>query len=193
MVAEDYALVLDFLPQGKGIKREPQAQLIGTSFFTLLEAKPKGNLDVLEKVYIGKEKREKIELIRKRILFKDLSSNANSELNEAINRIIDENHSRFVDFFNNARSISIRLHQIDLLPGIGKKHLEDFIAEREKGEFKSFEDINKRVKSMPNSKSIVIKRIIQELEGEEKYYFFVRRPATQTFERNRFQRKPFRQ
>jgi len=177
LTAEDFALVLDFLAQGRaGIKREPLAQLIGTKYFTLLEAKPKTELKILEKVYIGKETREKIEIIKRRINFNELTANALTELENAIEKIISEEPQKFIDFFNNARPISLRLHQIELLPGIGKKHLKDFLDEREKKPFESLEEIQKRVQLMPNPKKTLVKRIIQELKGEDKYYLFVRPP-----------------
>jgi putative nucleotide binding protein len=177
LTAEDFALVLDFLAQGRaGIKREPLAQLIGTKYFTLLEAKPKTELKILEKVYIGKETREKIEIIKRRINFNELTANALTELENAIEKIISEEPQKFIDFFNNAKPISLRLHQIELLPGIGKKHLKDFLDEREKKPFESLEEIQKRVQLMPNPKKTLVKRIIQELKGEDKYYLFVRPP-----------------
>ena len=40
---------------------------------------------------------------------------------------------------------------------------------------KSFEDIKKRVKLMPNPERVVIKRILLEMEGNEKHYVFVER------------------
>ena len=43
MKAEDYVVVLDFLPRGKGssFKAEPLAQVLGLEYFTLLEVVPK--------------------------------------------------------------------------------------------------------------------------------------------------------
>ena len=60
-----------------------------------------------------------------------------------------------------------------MLPGIGKKHMWEIIGEREKKPFESFEDIKNRVKLMPNPENTIIKRILVELGGEEKYKLFV--------------------
>ena len=176
---EEYALVIDYMPRGKSIsyKEESLAQLIGTEYFTLLEVIPKTELKTFEKVYVGKEEREKIQFIKKRIVFKELTSNAVSELQNSIEKIIDANTERFLDFYNKAGSITIRRHQLELLPGLGKKHLADLLNEREKQPFKSFEDIEKRVTLMPNPKGTLVKRIVKELEGEDiKHYLFVRPP-----------------
>jgi len=107
-----------------------------------------------------------------------LTTFARSELPFVVEKLIRENEKRFVDFFNNARPISTRLHQLELLPGVGKKHMWDIINNRKKGEFKSFEDIKKRIKLMPDPMNAVIKRIMEELETESiRYRLFVAGPV----------------
>ncbi len=182
MLAEDYALVLDYLPKGRStsFKEEPVAQLLGETYFTMLEVVPKKDLKelkMLERVYIGKEEREKIEFIKKRVGFTELTSNAQSELENAVEKIIGSDAKRFVDFFNNSTSITLRRHQLELLPSLGKKHMNDILRQRDLKPFESFEDIRKRVPLMPDPKKITIKRILEELrETGLKHYLFVRPP-----------------
>ncbi len=174
---EEYAIVLDYLPKGKAhaFKQEPIAQVIGTDYFTLLEVVPKRELKIQEKVYIGKEKREAIERVKRRISYKQLTANAQAELEKAIETIVEEKKDKFLKFYNESVAITIKLHQLELLPGLGKKHLMDILAEREKKPFSSFEDISTRVKLMPDPKKAIVKRIVMELQGENvKYYLFVR-------------------
>ena len=45
----------------------------------------------------------------------------------------------------------------------------------EGSEFKSFADIKERVKLIPDPEKSVVKRILQELEGNEKHMLFVGR------------------
>ena len=72
----------------------------------------------------------------------------------------------------------MKRHQIELLPGMGKKHMLQLIKEREKEPFKSFEDIKTRVHSVPDPIHSMVKRIMEELEGQDiKYYLFVRPPS----------------
>ncbi|PIU21253.1 MAG: DUF655 domain-containing protein [Candidatus Diapherotrites archaeon CG08_land_8_20_14_0_20_34_12] len=187
MPSEDYALVLDYLPRGKGndFKEQPIVQLIGTEFFTLLEAVPKvEDIKQLEKVYIGQDKREKISLIKRRISYKELTSNAELEIPAAIESIIKENPQKFLDFFNKSSSITLKMHQLELLPGIGKKHVLNLLDEREKGLFASFEDITKRVSLMPDPAKAIVKRVISELQEEEKYYVFTRKPIVPEFRKD---------
>jgi len=182
MPAEDNAIVLDFLPKGKpnSFKPEPIAQLIGTQNFTLLEVVPREGMDlkVGENVYVGKETREKIEYIKNRISYKQLTNNAVSELEKTIEKIILDNKQRFLDFFNTSGPITIKRHQLELLPSLGKKHMQDILRERQKKPFESFEDIEKRVHLMPNPVKAIAKRIIIELEDpDERHYLFCRPPA----------------
>lgn len=179
MPNEDYALVLDYLPKGKSssVKETPLAQIIGTEYFTLLEVIPKMELKALEKVYIGQKEREKVSFIKRRIGYNDLTSNSRAELENAVEKIVNENEKKFLDFYNNSTSITIRRHQLELLPGIGRKHVANILKEREEKPFESFADIEKRVPLIPNPKKTIIKRIISELMGEEdKYFLFTRKP-----------------
>ena len=179
---EEKAIVLDYMPTGKSsaIKTEPIAQVMGIEYFTLLEVTPKvgKGLTVGEEVYVGKEERDKIELIKGRIAFKDLTSNSMSELNNAIEDLVEKNKEKYLNFYNTARGITIKRHQLELLPGLGKKHMLDLLDQREKGKFESFDDIVKKVKGMPDPKKAIVRRIVEELEGpEDKHYLFVRPPA----------------
>ena len=182
MKVEEKTLVLDFLPRGRSqdFKTEPLAQLIGMEYFTLLEVVPKAGVELkaLEEVYVGKEDRPKIDFIKKRVFFKDLTNNSLSELEKAAEKIVLVNEKKFADFYNTSKSISLKMHQIELLPGMGKKHMLQVISEREKGPFASFEDLRKRVHGIPDPLHAIVKRVVEELEGiDVKYYLFARPPS----------------
>ena len=110
-----------------------------------------------------------------RITLGDLTSYAREELNGVLDRILEEREREFVEFFNKAGPITTRLHSLELLPGIGKKHMWDIIESRRKP-FTSYEDIKKRVPLMPEPRRSLKERIMKELEGGEKYYLFVLPP-----------------
>ncbi len=184
---EEYAYVLDFLPQGNPLDKHPVhrvnpvAQIIGTRFFTLLEVHPKPGvtLEIGEKVYIGKGIRDKIGNIFGRIDFEDLTSIAQSNLKPTIKKIILEQERVFVEFFNIAQAITLKLHALELLPGIGKKHLVMILEERKRGSFKNFEDLKKRTR-IQDPADVLAERIIEELKGGQKYYLFIKpKPGTQ--------------
>ena len=186
---EEYAIVLDYLPQGHHedekpvYKREPVAYAVGEEFLTLIELVPRKGvaLSPHERVYIGKEERDKIEYIKKRAEYEDLTATAKSELPYAIEEVVTKNEAKFVEFFNESQAVSTRLHRLELLPGIGKKLMWEIIGERKK-KFTSFKDISERIKSLPDAKKLIIKRILLELEGGErrlgkgKYKLFVAPP-----------------
>ena len=126
---EDYAYILDYLPQGlpdeKRYKRGPVAFGLGTYQFKILELSPKQDvtLQVGEKVYIGKEAemRKKILHVKRRIGYNDLTNAAQSELPFIIMEIIKAEPERFLKVYNEAQAITTRLHMLELIPGLGKK------------------------------------------------------------------------
>jgi len=176
-VKEEFAIVLDFLPGGKPLAGvyTPVAQVLGENYFILLEVVPrKGvNLSIGEKVYIGPEKRDKIHHVLGKIKYDELTQNAKLELENVLKELVSKNEQRFVKFFNEARPLTTRMHQLELLPGIGKKHMWKILMEREKKPFESFQDIKQRVSFLPEPEKLVIKRIISELQGEDRYKIFV--------------------
>lgn len=177
---EDFAWVVEYLPLGHAdaIKREPVVQLLGTRFFTLLEAtiKPDASIIIGQKVCVGKEGREEVEHIKGRIRYDDLTSGAREFLPNIVKKAVNEREADFVGFLNNAKPISIRVHTLDLLPGIGKKTMESILSEREKNPFENFEDLRKRVSSLSDPVGIFSLRILNELEGKEKYFLFTKPP-----------------
>src|SRR3989338_10487080 len=135
MEKEEYAIVLDYLQYGypTGGHRSPVAQAVGAKTFSLLELVPRRgvSLEVKEKVYIGPDKRDKIYFIRGRLPREKLTETAKIQLHEFVESVVEERQKEFVDFFNNAQPMNTRLHQLELLPGFGKKHTEEFLKERE--------------------------------------------------------------
>lgn len=180
---EEYAYILDYLPRGNPLDRhephrsKPVAQALGDRFFTLLELHPRPFMpvEIGERVYIGRGLRDKIAHVFGRIDYEDLTSVARGNLPPTVSRIIQEREKVFVGFFNLAGSVTLKLHVLELLPGIGKKTLKILLAERERRPFESFDDIRTRGR-IPNPVSILTERILAELRGEEKYYLFVRPP-----------------
>ena len=178
---EEIAIVLDFLPNGYPYDNRPMymktpiAQVIGKGHFVILELVPKKgvHLPLFEEVYIGDGKRDKIHHIVGKMPPEKLTATAKSELEFVISDIIKKNESTFVNFFNKAQPLSTRMHQLELLPGLGKKHMWQIIEARQEKPFESFLDLKNRVKLMPDPEKIVIKRILQELEGREKHKIFV--------------------
>jgi len=179
---EEYAYVLDFLqfgrPSGADKPRHlalPTIQVIGESYFTLLEAEVRSGaqINLHERVYIGKDRREKINRIVGRISHEDLTANAKAELPSVLEELLTNQEQRFVSFFNNSQAITPRMHALELLPGIGKKSMWQIINAREKKPFVSFKDITERT-SIGDPVKVIAKRILEELTGGEKYRIFSR-------------------
>jgi len=174
---EEEAVIIDYLPNGYPLERRrmPVAQAIGTKYLTLLELVPRQGVRLQPKeiVYIGPNKRDKIYYIKGRLDKKKLTETAKEQLHEFVEDYVMNNEKKFVEFFNKADAVNKRLHQLELLPGFGKKHMDTVLSERKKGSFKSFDDIKQRVKGILDPKKAVEKKIIEELTEDVKFKLFV--------------------
>ncbi len=199
MPTEEYAIVLDYLPEGKvdsnipGYRRERRiAEVLGEAYYSLLEVVLREGFSVSagDRVYIGKGVREKIHHIVRRLKYDDLTSTAKVELEYALEKLVKAQEKKFVRFFNECGPLTTRLHRLELLPGVGKKHMWDIMKVRNAKPFESFEDIAKRVPLLPDPEKLVVKRIIMELKGIDekgkpiKYHLFVGVPMFADEERN---------
>ncbi|HIP65902.1 MAG TPA: DUF655 domain-containing protein [Pyrodictium sp.] len=159
-------------------------QLVGEDYFMLLEGFPRRGvqIDIGERVYVGPEgefdgkiyRRDKISRIDAEIEYEDLTTVARDMLPQILETIVKKNERVFVEFFNIADAITIRMHSLELLPGVGKKTLMRILEAREQKPFESFEDIQTRAKVDPVK--VIVERIISELQGNERYYLFVHPP-----------------
>ena len=178
---EEYAYVLDYLQFGRPAGDKPRhlalptVQVVGETYFTLLEAevRPGSQVSLHERVYIGKDRREKINRIIGRIGYDDLTANAKAEVLSVLEELIAHQEQRFVAFFNNSQAITPRMHALELLPGIGKKSMWQIINAREKKPFTNFKDLQDRT-SVGDPIKVIAKRILDELSGGEKYRIFSR-------------------
>jgi len=179
---EDYVYILDYLASGKpGHHRESIAYGVGESQFTLLELLPKpgGSLTIGERVYVGKDKdkRQKISKVKGRVTYDELTAAAHGELLYIIMDIVNDNEERFVKFYNECPSISTRYHALELLPGLGKKTMQEIVNERRKQPFESFKDIASRVNHLTHPEKLIAKRVEEELRNpDQKYRLFTRPP-----------------
>jgi len=180
---EETAIVLDFLPNGYPFDRRPMhqktsiAQAIGVKKFTLLELVPRKGvfLQPLAEVYIGDGKRDDIHHINGKITTDKLTGTARQELEHVIKELVEKDESKFVEFFNTAQPMSVRMHSLELIPGFGKKHMNEIIAAREEKPFENFADLRTRVKLIPDPTLVIVRRILSELSGNEKHKLFVDR------------------
>jgi len=185
---EEYVWVLDYLPYGKSVdgtstfQKKPLVQAVGDKKFTLMELVPKAGVvpEIQSRVYIGPGDRNEIDHVKQRIGYEDLTNGANLELPFILEACVRHKEERFVKFFNDAHSITTRLHMLELLPGIGKKLMWSIIDEHKKGDFKSFQDIRERIPSLHDPAKVISHRITEELKDDFiKYRLFTAPPRHQ--------------
>ncbi|VUT25323.1 MAG: hypothetical protein MASP_00934 [Candidatus Methanolliviera sp. GoM_asphalt] len=183
---ETYARVLDYLPYGylsdhrPVYQKKPIIQSIGEEYFVLLELVPKKGkiFNPYDKAYIGEGERDNIDHIKRRISYDDLTNSSQMELIGVIEEIVKEKEQEFVEFFNKSDSITSRFHHLEIIPGIGKKLMWDIIDERRRSPLKSFDDIEKRIKTLYHPKKLIAKRIEEEIKDKNiKYRTFSKGPS----------------
>ena len=179
-VYEEHAYVLDYLPYGRSSDKSrhlvvPTVQIMGEQYFTLLEAELKVGATVVvpERIYIGRERREKVDRIISRINYEQLTANAKAEVSPLIDELVKKHEKRYVDFFNNSQPVTPRMHSLELLPGIGKKSMWTIVNTREKKPFTNYEDVEDKT-GLTDVRKILGKRIFEELSTESKYRLFTR-------------------
>jgi len=178
MPKEEFAIILEYLPNGYPLERKmmPLAQAIGQANLTLLELVPRRGttLEIGEKVYIGEGKRDKIYYILGRLHREKLTEAGKNQLQEFIKKVVKEREKEFIEFFNKSEAINKRVHQIELLPGFGKKHMKEILEKRKEKPFENFEDMKKRLQNLPDPEKAIERRIFQELTQQERYNLFTR-------------------
>jgi putative nucleotide binding protein len=178
MDKEETAVILDYLPNGYPLEKKmmPIAQAIGKRNLVLLELVPRRgvSLETGEEVYIGEAKRDKIYYILGRLHREKLTESAKNQLQEVVEKVVKEREKEFVTFFNKSEAINKRLHQIELLPGFGKRHMQEILKQRKEKDFESFEDMKQRIQNLPDPEKAIQKRILSELTDVERYNLFVK-------------------
>jgi putative nucleotide binding protein len=177
---EEYAYVLDFTPRGKSITVRGREgviiQAIGEERLTLLEllGVQNANVEIGERLYIGREGRDKVASVLGRLEYNDVSQTAKNELPAIVEKIVVANEKRFIDYINMSQPITPRIHALELIPGIGKTYMMTIIKERDKKKFENFADIQSRV-GLRDPAKLVAKRIIEEIMGQARMNLFVRK------------------
>ena len=180
---EQYAHILDVLPNGRqtdrGFHREPLALAIGDDELKLFELVPRPGAAIAAGQRIALLPQAgvapAIDHVRRRLGYDELTVAARAELPATLEAIVRENSERYLRFFNEAPAVSRRFHLLELLPGIGKKTMQQIVDERGRAPFRSFAEIEERL-GLKNPERLVVARIEQELSGvDDKYRLFVAR------------------
>ena len=174
------AVLLDVLPNGRPdddrppSRKSPVAYGLGTDSFRLYELDLGEDADAsvsdrlaLDGPGVGRYRE---------VSYDDLTRNAAAEVEYAVEEIVEADEERFVDFYNEAGPITLRLHQLNLLPGVGKQLRNNVLDERKRGPFESFEEVSERVSGLHRPREVIVERIVEEIrEDDLKYRTFAGR------------------
>jgi putative nucleotide binding protein len=177
---EEYAYVLDFTPRGKSMTVRGREgviiQAIGEERLTLLELLGVQNatVEIGERLYIGREGRDKVSSVLGRLEYDSVTQSAKNELPTIVEKVVIANEKRFIDYINLSQPITPRIHALELIPGIGKTYMMTIIKERDKKKFENFMDLQSRV-GLRDPAKLIAKRIIEEIMGQARMNLFVRK------------------
>lgn len=186
---EDYVYILDYLPQGRPDdprRREPVAYGIGERNFVLLELVPRPGAAMLvgDRVPVGRDVPDRasspVDHVRGRVRYEDMTHAAQAEMRPVLEQMAKAQEERFIRFFNDAGPITTRMHMLELLPGLGKKLMWAIVEERKKGPFKSYKEMDDRVKALHQPEKLVAHRIEEEImDPMQKYHLFAQPPPVE--------------
>jgi len=182
------AVILDYLPHGRSDDDRPQYRrsavgyALDTEDFHVYEFALADDADLSigdEIVVEPLAEADAVEHVRT-VDLEELPSGAASELEYVIDDLLEEETDRFVRVYNEAGPITLRLHQLDLLPGIGDKLRDAILDERKREPFEDFEDVADRIDGLHDPADVIRERIFEELRGEDlKYRLFALRDGSE--------------
>ena len=168
------AVLLDVLPNGRPdddrppSRKTPVAYGLGTESFRLYELSLDDGTEAsvsdriaLDGPTVGRYRE---------VEYDDLTRNAAAEVEYAVEAIVDGDEERFVDFYNEAGPITLRLHQLNLLPGVGKQLRNNVLDERKRGPFESFAEVSERVSGLHRPREVIVERIVEEVQKDDLKY-----------------------
>jgi putative nucleotide binding protein len=175
---EEYAYVLDYNLRSKSITVRGREglilQAIGEGRLTLLEllGVQNASFEIGERVFIGREGRNKILSVLGKLEYGAISASAKNDLPNIVDKIVLSSEQRFVSYINNSPPVTPRIHSLELIPGIGKTYMRSIIKERERKKFDSFSEVQARI-GIKDIHKLISKRIVEEISGEVRMNLFV--------------------
>lgn len=177
---EEFSYVLDFMPRARSkIVHNREGfivQALGEEYLTLLELLAFNNAQFTqeERVYIGRDHRDKVISVLGKLNYEDLTQGAKIELPPVLETLVKNGEQKYVSYFNNLQPITPRLHGLELIPGIGKTLTVEILDARERKPFESFADVQARVGLKEPARQIA-KRVLEELTGQARLNIFIRK------------------
>jgi putative nucleotide binding protein len=175
MGKDEYAYVLEYLPYGTSDSRDrhPSAIILTESLSLLVAALKKDvKVEAGKKVYIGENKRDEIHHIIERTTPDKLTESAREILKEMVHKAVQENEKKYIGIMNTLGPINVRLHALELIPGLGKKLTQRLLEERKKKPFESYAELDERLQLSSNVVREIEARIMEEIENRDKYKIF---------------------
>lgn len=176
---EEHALVLDVRMRARSAtvrgREGTMVTALGDGRFSLLEimAADGPPPKVGERVCIGKEGRAGVEAVLGRIPYEQASPDARARLRGAVEKIVEYQEGRFVEYVNAAGPLTQHVHALEMMPGVGKSQAMDMVEERRERKFSSYADIEQRG-GVEGAAGRIAQMILDEITGEARTRLFAK-------------------
>lgn len=147
--------------------------VLGNKNFTPLELllKNNENCDLLDKIYFGKEKRDKVQNVNKWISEIEFQEANKLIVYDAIQKIILDNELKYLEFINSNKDEELHKKTLSQSFRLGPKTTEKILTAKKEKEFESLKELEDRAKTNIFMKNL-IQKIYNEISGKDKLRIF---------------------
>lgn len=170
---EEWLVVLAVLPAAATDSDVALVQGIGEEYFTLMEVEAPADTDLTASDRVELAESGRLGSVTRQLTYETLTESAQAALRATVGASIQRHEDRFIDWYNTAEPISLRRHQLDLLPGIGTSLRDAIIDKRKRRPFEDFTDLEERVEQLRTPHEILVERVLTELREDTDYQLFV--------------------
>ncbi len=147
--------------------------VLGNKNFTPLELLLKNNetCDLLDKLYLGEEKRDKVQNVNKWISEIEFQEANKLIVYDAIQKIILDNEQKYLEFINSNKDFELQKKALAISFRLGPKTTEKILDAKKEKEFNSLKELEYRAKTNIFMKNL-IQKIYNEISGKDKLRIF---------------------
>jgi putative nucleotide binding protein len=170
----EWVVVLAVLPVAATDSDRALVQVVGEERFTLMECAAPADTALTPGERVNLTESDHLGPVTRQLTYGTLTEAAQAALRTTVAAIVHRHEDRCIEWYNTAEPISLRRHQLELLPGIGQSLRETICDERQRRPFADFTDLDERVEQFRTPHETIVERVLTELREETDYQLFVR-------------------
>ena len=172
-LSEEWLVILAVLPAEATDRDAALIQGMGEAQFTLLECEASASTDLTPGDRVAVAESDRCGPITRRLTYGTLTESAQAAIRATVGAIIQRHEERFIEWYNTAEPVSLRRHQLELLPRIGASLRDAILDERQWRPFADFTDLEERIEQLRTPHELLVERVLTELKDDTDYHLFV--------------------